>query len=200
MGTLPQIILASSSPRRRELLTRAGVPFEVCPSSVAEDFPADMPVNEVPGYLAVRKAQAVRQKAAGGAIILAADTVVVLGNQILGKPQDETEAMATLRQLSGRVHQVITGVCICQDDRRETFSETTQVFFRELTDAYIRHYVHTWRPLDKAGAYAIQEWIGLVGITHIQGDYCNVVGLPVNRVIAALARFHWDFPFSGLIQ
>ena len=196
MAAHPPIILASSSPRRKELLDQAGIAFQVRPSSVAEDFPADMPVGEVPGYLAARKAQAIQKQAAEGAIILAADTVVVLENEILDKPSDETQALATLRRLSGRTHQVITGVCLWQDDHREVFSETTQVLFRTLPETYIRHYVHSCMPLDKAGAYAIQEWIGLVGIARIEGDYCNVVGLPVNRVIEALGRFKWSFPFE----
>lgn len=194
MQTPSPIILASSSPRRRELLALAGIPFEVRPSSVSEDFPATMAAREVSAYLAEKKAQAVHREVSPGGIVLAADTVVVLGDRILGKPRNEQQAATMLSALSGQMHQVITGVCLWQDDHRETFTETTRVFFRELTGAQIRHYVSHWPPLDKAGAYGIQEWIGLVGIARIEGDYANVVGLPVSRVIAALEGFCWHLP------
>lgn len=184
-----KIILASSSPRRKELLEAAGVDFSVRTCFVEEDFPNGMPPEEVPVFLAEKKASAARKICTSGELILAADTIVLFQNKVIGKPHDEVHAAEILRSLSGNEHQVISGVCLTRGNRTKRFSEITKVFFRELSDAQIDFYIKNYQPFDKAGAYAIQEWIGLVGVERIEGDYFNVVGLPVGRVIGAIEEF-----------
>ncbi len=164
----------------------AELEFEVLIADVDETNPPGMPGEEVPEFLAKKKADAVAHLAAG-AIVIAADTVVLLDHHILGKPKDDSHAVAILQQLSGRVHKVVTGVCIRQDSQEKSFSVTTEVYFRKLTDEQITHYVRHYKPFDKAGAYAIQEWIGVTGIEKINGDYYNVMGLPIGDVIKVLA-------------
>jgi septum formation protein len=185
-----QIILASQSPRRKQLLQWAEVPFEVIVQPTEESFPADMPIPEVPVYIAREKARTVRHFAglqqSGNAIVIAADTIVVLDNTIIGKPKDRDDALNILSRLSGNKHQVITGVVLQKGDQEIAFADTTDVWFHELTHGQITFYVDKYQPYDKAGAYAIQEWIGVVGIKSIQGDFYNVMGLPVSRVITAL--------------
>jgi septum formation protein len=181
-----KIILASQSPRRKQLMEMAELEFEVLIADVDETNPPGMPGEEVPEFLAKKKADAVAHLAAG-AIVIAADTVVLLDHHILGKPKDDSHAVAILQQLSGRVHKVVTGVCIRQDSQEKSFSVTTEVYFRKLTDEQITHYVRHYKPFDKAGAYAIQEWIGVTGIEKINGDYYNVMGLPIGDVIKVLA-------------
>lgn len=185
----PHVILASSSPRRRELLKLAGIPFTVRTGQVDEDYPPSLPPEEVPGFLAKKKALAAAVPGDASELILAADTIVVVAGQILGKPGDPERAKACLRLLSGRCHQVITGVCLLRGTRVETFSERTDVFFKPLSGEDIAYYVDTYHPMDKAGAYAIQEWIGLRGVEKISGDYFNVVGLPVGRLVEHLRKF-----------
>jgi septum formation protein len=187
-----RIILASQSPRRKQLLEWAEIPFEVIVQSTDESFPAGMPVNDVPVHIAREKALAVLgngkvQKE--DAIIIAADTVVVLGETIIGKPKDREDALQILSILSGNKHQVITGVVIRQGEQEIAFADITDVWFHELTAAQIAFYVDKYKPYDKAGAYAIQEWIGVVGIKSISGDFYNVMGLPVSRVVSALNKF-----------
>lgn len=182
------IILASNSPRRRELLASLGVKFEVKSTSVSEEYPNSLSPQEVPEFLAKQKAQAVactERKA----LIIAADTVVILGNTILGKPKNQLEARSFLKQLSGRKHQVVTGVCIKYQDRLSLFKDITEVTFGDLTAWEINHYLEEYQPLDKAGAYGIQEWIGMVGVTRIEGSYFNVMGLPVQRLYKELKEF-----------
>lgn len=187
---MKKIILASQSPRRKQLLEQAELSFEIKTAHAHEDFPGTMEAGQVPLFIAGNKAAAVLETFSGAeradAIVIAADTVVVLDNRIIGKPADEAEARAILRDLSGRIHKVITGVVILSAGQREELQEITEVDFRPLTDEQISHYVARYSPMDKAGAYAIQEWIGLIGIRRINGDFYNVMGLPVNRVVDVL--------------
>jgi len=187
-----KIILASQSPRRKQLLQIAGVPFEVLLPGIEEDFPETLLPTEVPVYLACQKANAVKNqlkaenKYDSNIPILAADTIVILNNKILGKPKDENEAIYLLKQLSGNEHQVITGVFILKDQEYIRFSATTKVYFHPLTNEQIIWYVANCRPYDKAGAYGIQDWIGVVGVSAIEGDFYNVMGLPVSRILPYL--------------
>ncbi len=191
---MQKIILASQSPRRKQLLEWAEVPFEIVVQPTAESFPADLPINDVAVYIAKEKLAAVKKYLAYTDAsklmqpILAADTVVVLYNDIIGKPVDKADATNILTRLSGNVHTVITGVVIESNGREVAFSENTEVIFHELTPQQIDFYVDKYKPYDKAGAYAIQEWIGVVGIKSIKGDFYNVMGLPVSRVVQELAR------------
>ena len=185
---MKKIILASQSPRRKQLMEMAELEFEIVIADVDESNPEGMPGEEVPAFLAQKKATAV-QHLANDAIIIAADTVVLLDNQILGKPKDATDAQKMLSLLSGRVHKVVTGVCIRKANKELCFSTTTEVFFRALTEKQIHHYIINYKPFDKAGAYAIQEWIGVTGIEKINGDYYNVMGLPIGDVIKVLETF-----------
>lgn len=187
---MDSIILASQSPRRKQLMEAAEITFDILIADVDETNPPGMPGEQVPEYLARKKA-AVITRQHPQAIVVAADTVVLLDHEILGKPKDEADAIEILHKLSGRTHQVVTGVCICKDSRQSCFSVTTEVKFRTLSDAQIKHYVRNYTPYDKAGAYAIQEWIGMVGIERIDGDYYNVMGLPIGEVVKRLKEdFH----------
>lgn len=182
-----KVILGSGSPRRRELLQQAEIPFEVIVSDVNEDFDPATPVAEVPVLLAERKAAAIRKVARPeDQWVITADTVVVLGQRIINKPADEVEAIAILKDLSGQKHTVITGVCVLRGEESFTFADHTDVFFNELTEEQIRYFVHKYQPFDKAGAYAIQEWIGLIGVRRIEGCFYNVMGLPVPRLYQLL--------------
>ena len=188
-----KIILASKSPRRSLLLTWAEVPFEVISSDCLEEYPPGLKPEEVAIHIAKDKALAVKQQLAEinskhTIPILAADTIVVLNERIIGKPASIEEAITTLQELSGKVHEVITGVCILHDETEIIFSDTTLVEFHSLTLQQIKYYVEKFKPLDKAGGYAIQEWIGVIGIKSITGDFYNVMGLPVSRVLAELNR------------
>jgi len=181
-----KIILASQSPRRRQLLSQAGFTFEIKTNPIDESFPEDMPAEEVAEYLAAEKAKAILPLVEKGEIVLTADSVVILNNKIYGKPTDEADAHRILSELSGQVHTVITGVCLADGHQQRTFSGITKVHFKELSDAEIEYYVRTCKPFDKAGAYAIQEWIGLCKIDKIEGTYANVMGLPVDLVYREL--------------
>lgn len=180
------IILASQSPRRKQLLEQAGYSFTVVIADVDETNPPGMPGIDVPEFLAKKKAAAIETSQPADAVIIAADTVVLLDNEILGKPTDAAHAKETLRKLSGRMHEVVTGVCIQKGLDQRSFSVITEVYFRPLTEEQIDHYVDRYKPMDKAGAYAIQEWIGLIGIERINGDYYNVMGLPIGEVTIVL--------------
>lgn len=175
------LILASKSPRRQQLLREAGFEFSIQPSPVKEDFPVNMNVIDVPTFLARKKAEGLLRLSVEN-IILSADTLVVQNDRILGKPGSSKEALEMLSLLSGKVHQVYTGVCIAYQNNCTTFIEKTEVHFKELRSAEIDYYIRHYAPMDKAGAYGIQEWIGLIGITRIKGSYLNVVGLPVAQV------------------
>jgi septum formation protein len=190
---MQHIILASQSPRRKMLLEWAEVPFEVIVKPTDESYPPDLSVEEVPVHIAYEKAKTVSayvQHAYHGTYadktILAADTVVVLNTEIIGKPNDREHAIEILKKLSGQTHQVITGVVILSGEGNISFADITEVKFHVLTEEQIIFYVDKYQPYDKAGAYAIQEWIGVVGIQSIKGDFYNVMGLPVSRVVKAL--------------
>ena len=184
------IILASQSPRRKQLLEWAEVPFEIVVKHVEETYPDEMPVSEVPVHIARSKAEAVLQSEAKNAnrIILAADTIVVIDDMIIGKPKNRENAIEILQLLSGRQHQVITGVVILLQNKEISFADITAVTFHPLNLQQIEFYVDKYKPYDKAGAYAIQEWIGVVGIKSVQGDFYNVMGLPVSRVVQELGK------------
>ena len=184
------IILASQSPRRKQLLEWAEIKFEVLVSNAEESFPSDLAINEVPVYIAKNKALKVIEEYKPLVPVLAADTIVVCDNEIIGKPRDREDAIFIIKKLSGKTHQVITGVCILLSEKEICFSDVTEVSFYELTDEQIEFYVDKYQPYDKAGAYAIQEWIGVVGIASIRGDFYNVMGLPVSRVVKALQAYH----------
>lgn len=183
------IVLASLSPRRKQLLEQAEVKFVIKTQPVEENYPPDILPAEVPVYLAEKKARMIQKQCATEELIIAADTIVLLDEKVLGKPKDKKQAMEILASLSGKKHSVITGVCLLKGEQIKKFSETTQVYFRRLSKEQISHYVEQYEPVDKAGAYAIQEWIGLIGIEKIEGDYFNVVGLPVGRVVEEIGRF-----------
>lgn len=183
-----RIILASQSPRRKQLLEWAEVPFEVVVHETDERFPPGISPEEVAVYIARNKAMAVQAHRPVGDTILAADTIVVLGEAIIGKPVHREEAISILLALSGETHQVITGVVIRKGDREIAFADTTEVQFHDLTIEQIEFYVDHYKPFDKAGAYAIQEWIGVVGIKSVKGDFYNVMGLPVSRVVRELQQ------------
>jgi len=183
-----KLILASGSPRRKELLEKLGVEFEVKTIQVEETFSHELRVTEVAEFLAVKKNRANR-RARQDEVIITADTVVIHDNQILGKPDNEQDAISTLQKISGKTHKVVTGVCISSPDLEQSFSVTTEVKFRELLAEEIEYYVSAFKPMDKAGSYAIQEWIGLIGVEWIKGSFYNVVGLPVFEVYQTLKRY-----------
>jgi septum formation protein len=194
-----KIILASQSPRRKQLLEWAEIPFEIVVRSTDETFPEGLAIEEIPIYIARQKAIAVKNSLmeAGKAeiestTILAADTVVVLDTRIIGKPVDREDAITILTSLSGKTHEVITGVVIQVGNKEIAFSDITEVDFHSLTGNQIEFYVDKYKPYDKAGAYAIQEWIGVVGIKSVKGDFYNVMGLPVSRVVQELQNM--DLP------
>jgi septum formation protein len=184
-----RIILASGSPRRKQLLEWAEIQFEIVTRDTPETWPPGMATPEVPVHIARNKALAVQQVIDTDRLIIAADTVVVLNNDIIGKPRDRADAIHILTRLAGKKHEVITGVAMLKGDAGQVFADTTAVWFNDLTTAEIEGYVDRYQPFDKAGAYAIQEWIGVVGIRRIEGDFYNVMGLPVSRVVRALREF-----------
>jgi septum formation protein len=183
---MERIILASQSPRRKQLLEWAEIPFDVIVKETDEMYPSHLPVEQVPVYIARNKALAIEEELTHERIIVAADTVVVLKDTIIGKPKDRNDAVKIIQSLSGQQHLVITGVVIIKGEREMAFSDITKVQFHPLTHDEICFYVDKYKPYDKAGAYAIQEWIGVVGIHSIAGDFYNVMGLPVSRVVKAL--------------
>jgi septum formation protein len=186
---MQKIILASQSPRRKQLLEWAEVPFEVCIQNTDETYPRNLQIEEIPVYIARQKAIAVKSERNADIIntpILAADTVVVLQNQVIGKPSTEEHAIEILLSLSAQTHKVITGVVILHEKGEIAFADITEVTFHELTLQQVAFYVNKYKPFDKAGAYAIQEWIGVVGIKSIKGDFYNVMGLPVSKVVQAI--------------
>lgn len=185
---MDKIILASQSPRRKELLQLAEIDFEVIVSDTDESFPAGLNFKETAIFIAKQKALAVA-KINNSKTILAADTIVICNNKIIGKPKDREDAIKILAALQDNTHQVITAVCILHKAQEHCFADTTTVSFHKLTQVQIAYYVDAYKPYDKAGAYAIQEWIGAVGIKKIEGDFYNVMGLPISRVVALLNSF-----------
>lgn len=185
-----RLLLASQSPRRRELLTGCGLPYTLAPKyEVEETYPANLPAEQVPAYLSRLKSEGMPRPLTEEEILLTADTVVIAEGQILGKPHDREEALTMLRTLSGRSHTVITGVTLRSCHKSETFSARSEVFFRALSEEELAWYVDTYRPYDKAGSYGIQEWIGYAGIERIEGSFYNVMGLPIQRVYVELEKF-----------
>lgn len=183
-----KIILASKSPRRSQLLQQAGFRFEIKTQEVEETYPDSLKTEEVAGFLARKKARAARSFIQKDEIILAADSVVILNDTIYGKPKDYDDAVHILKQLSGNIHHVITGVCLLSITQERVFSDTSKVYFEPLTEEEIHYYITHYQPFDKAGAYAIQEWIGLCKIRKIEGTYANIMGLPVQRVYEELEK------------
>ncbi len=193
---MKRLILGSNSPRRRELLKGLGVDFTVdTENHFQEYFGPDIPYDEVPRLMAEGKSEGFHRPLLEDEILITADTMVIcpMKGEILGKPKDREDAIRMLRDLSGREHHVVTAVTVRDCHRRKTISDTTEVWFKPLTDAEITRYVDTYKPFDKAGAYAIQEWIGHAGITRIDGSYFNVVGFPVHRVYELLLDFGVEF-------
>lgn len=190
VGGRYHIVLASNSPRRKELLSGLDIPFEVrVLDGIDESYPQDLLTKEIAGYISHKKAAAYQQLIADDELIITADTIVILGQKVMGKPKDIAEAKEMLHELSGHTHQVITGVCLTTKKKQVCFSVETDVTFKELTNEEIEYYVNHYRPMDKAGAYGIQEWIGHVGVTGMNGSYFNVMGLPVQRIYEALKVF-----------
>jgi len=184
-----QIILASQSPRRKQLLEWAEINFDIIVRETDESFPQNLSVEEVAIHIARNKAFAVQHELDDSKIIIAADTIVVIENEIIGKPKDREDAIKILSKLSGNKHSVITGVVIAHKEKEIAFADITNVWFHHLTKEQIEFYIDKYKPYDKAGAYAIQEWIGVVGIKKIDGDFYNVMGLPVSRVVNELRSF-----------
>ena len=185
---MSEIILASQSPRRKQLLEWAEVDFEIMVADTDESFPDNISVEDVAIHVATEKARVIQGRS-DGKIIIAADTIVVLNNEVINKPVDRNDDIRILSRLSGSHHKVMTGVVILKGEKKVFFADTTDVEFHKLTQSQIEFYVDKYKPYDKAGAYAIQEWIGVVGIKCINGDFYNVMGLPVSRVVKALESF-----------
>lgn len=184
-----RIILGSKSPRRGQLFQELGLPFEVMAKDVDETFPTQFRREDISMFLARKKALAFKSDVQDGGIVVTADTLVAVDDLILGKPSDAKDAERMLKLLSGRRHQVITGVCIMSSKKSESFFVKTDVSFKALRESEIMHYIETAKPFDKAGSYGIQEWIGMVGIEYIQGSYFNVVGLPIKELYENMLRF-----------
>jgi len=193
---MPSFILASQSPRRKTLLEWAEIPFEIIVSDTDESYPTSIAIEQVPEFIAKNKAFAVKElilstkPALANWCIIAADTVVVLNQKIIGKPSNKQEAIDSLLALSGQTHKVITGVVLLYQGQEISFSETTLVEFHTLTPEQIEFYVDKYKPYDKAGGYAIQEWIGVVGIKKISGDFYNVMGLPVSKLVQKIKQLN----------
>lgn len=179
-------VLGSQSPRRKALLEGIGITPVVKTNDMDESIPAHVSSYEAPEYLAKEKAAFFIPSLEQNELLVTADTVVIINQQILGKPANRAEAITTLSTLSGKMHEVVSGVCICSQEKKHSFSETTKVYFREITLEQISFYVDQFKPYDKAGAYGIQEWIGLVAIEKIEGDFYNVMGLPVGKLVSEL--------------
>lgn len=184
-----KIILASNSPRRRELLAGLGLEYEVRTlQGLDESYPEGLSMEEIPQYISRKKAAA--YTLSEDELLITADTIVYLDGEVLGKPVDEEDAKQMLRKLSGKTHQVVTGVTLTWEGRQHSFASVSQVTFAQLSEAEIEHYVTKYRPFDKAGAYGIQEWIGYIGVTSIEGSYFNVMGLPVQRLYSEMKKLN----------
>jgi septum formation protein len=184
-----EIILASKSPRRQQLLSDLGLKFSVQSMDIPEVFPEGLKMTEVPVYLAELKAEAFRPLLKNNQLVITADTIVWLDGQVLNKPADYADGVRMLKDLSGKKHQVITGVCLLSNKKKVSFFALTDVWFKELSDDEIHYYLEHYQPYDKAGAYGIQEWIGYIGIDRIEGSFFNVMGLPVQSVYEHLITF-----------
>ena len=185
-----KVVLASNSPRRQELLGGLGIDYEVkTMPDIDESYPEGLSAEVIPVHIARNKANAYRSVMKSNELIITADTIVWLNGVVMGKPKDELDACNMLRKLSGKTHQVVTGVCLTTTDKQTSFSTVTDVTFAELTEEEIQYYVSNYRPMDKAGAYGIQEWIGYIGVRAISGSYSNVVGLPIQRLYTELKKY-----------
>lgn len=184
-----EIILASQSPRRQQLLCDLGLKFEVRSMNVDESYPSGLGMNEIPVYLAELKATAFLPQLKSNQLVITADTIVWLDGQVMNKPSDYADGFRMLKDLSGKKHQVITGVCLLSTHKKISFFASTDVWFKQLSDDEIHYYLENFRPYDKAGAYGIQEWIGYIGIHHIEGSFYNVMGLPVQSLYEHLKTF-----------
>lgn len=184
-----QIILASKSPRRNSLLKELGLKFEVRVRESDESYPASLHVEEIPAYLAEMKVLPFENELDINTIIITADTIVYIGDEVLGKPINYDNAFQMLQKLSGKWHHVATGVCLFSKKKKTTFTSVTKVLFKSLTNEEIDYYITHFKPFDKAGAYGIQEWIGLVAVEKIEGSYFNVMGLPVQHLYEELLKF-----------
>ncbi|MEI7503499.1 MAG: Maf-like protein [Paludibacter sp.] len=185
-----RIILGSQSPRREELLNGLNIPFETAVIDVEETYPREIVGVDIPMYLAEKKANAYENKLDENTMLITADTIVWLEGRVYNKPKDKADATAMLKNLSGKTHQVITGVCISTKNKRKTFHVISEVRFARLTNQEIEFYLDNYQPYDKAGAYGVQEWIGYIGVEYIEGSYFNVMGLPIQRLYTELKR--WD--------
>ena len=185
-----RIILASKSPRRKELLSELGLSFEIEVMDTDESFPSDLPVSDIPLYIAEKKAIPFAGKIDDSTLVITADTIVHINGEILGKPGDYAQAFDMLKQLSGQWHQVVTGVCLTTSSQKTSFVAQTNVKFKSLTNEEIDYYITNYKPYDKAGAYGIQEWIGFVAVERIEGSYFNVMGLPVQHLYEKLCELY----------
>lgn len=184
------ILLGSGSPRRKELLSGLGMDFEVAVlPDVDESYPSHLKGEEIPLYIARKKAKAYLSKMDKDTLLITADTIVWLEDRVYGKPKTPADAVAMLRALSGKTHKVITGTVVCSLEKETAFTVTSEVRFAHLSEEEIRYYVEKYHPLDKAGAYGVQEWIGYIGVEHIAGSYYNIMGLPVQRLYQELKKF-----------
>ncbi|WP_297101183.1 Maf-like protein [uncultured Draconibacterium sp.] len=191
MNWIPKynFILASKSPRRQELLKSLGIGFQVKTKDVDENYPAELSPDQIPGYLAEKKAKAFSNELNNNDLLITADTIVVLNGKVLEKPEDYDHAYEMLSALSGKMHEVITGVCLSSTKKSVVFSSLTNVQFKQLTNTEIDYYITHYKPFDKAGAYGIQEWIGAIGISHIEGSFYNVMGLPLQKLYEEIQKF-----------
>lgn len=183
------IILASKSPRRQSLLKELGIDFEIKTKEVEEIFPPELKREQVAVYLSELKAKAFSEDLKEKDLVITSDTIVCLGEEIIGKPTDRQDAIDMLGKLSGNKHEVITAVTLLSNQKKKTFYEVTEVYFKALSSSEIEYYIDNYKPFDKAGSYGIQEWIGYIAIEKINGSYFNVMGLPVKRVYEELIEF-----------
>lgn len=183
-----KVILASSSPRRQELLTKLGVEFDIQVTGIDETYPPELSPYEVPEYLARLKSDPFNGTVKDGSVVITSDTVVIYNDRILGKPADATDALSMILELSNKEHYVVTGVCLQFHDRKVSFSNISKVEFEKVLEAEARYYINAFKPLDKAGAYGIQEWIGQARIKKIDGCYYNIMGLPLNALYNKLVE------------
>jgi septum formation protein len=184
-----RIILASQSPRRQQLLNELCLKFDVVIKEYTETYPEDLNGEQIARYISAEKAKTFKDGLSDNEIVITADTIVWCNNHVLGKPSDYNDAVRILKEISGNTHEVITGVTLLSSSREITFSESTKVTFEPLSDDEIKYYIDTFKPYDKAGAYGIQEWIGIAACSHIDGSYFNVVGLPVQKLRLELEKF-----------
>lgn len=191
MNWIPKynFILASKSPRRQELLKSLGIDFQVKTKDVDESYPLELSADQIPGYLAEKKAKAFANELNNNDLLITADTIVVLNGKVLEKPEDYDHAYEMLSALSGKMHEVITGVCLSSTKKSVVFSSLTNVQFKQLSNTEIDYYITNYKPFDKAGAYGIQEWIGSIGISHIEGSFYNVMGLPLQKLYEEIQKF-----------